>query len=96
MSAVRIEIVWAERDRQCVVCLVMPEGSTVADALAELAQRREFANIDLEKSSIGVYGQPIIDRSRQLKDGDRIEFYRPLSMDPMTARRLRVSRRAAD
>ncbi|MDH3334917.1 MAG: RnfH family protein [Gammaproteobacteria bacterium] len=37
----------------------------------------------------GLWGQPV-DRDRLVKDGDRVELFRPLEMDPREARRLKA------
>jgi putative ubiquitin-RnfH superfamily antitoxin RatB of RatAB toxin-antitoxin module len=72
--------------------LRLRRGATVADALREsglLARLREDV---LERQSIGVWGRPCAPDTL-LADGDRVELYRPLAMDPKEARRLRATRR---
>lgn len=66
--------------------LRLPDGATVADALAALAVQ------PAEDMGIGIWGRPV-GRSQVLADGDRIEFYRALQCDPKAARRARVARR---
>jgi putative ubiquitin-RnfH superfamily antitoxin RatB of RatAB toxin-antitoxin module len=96
---VRIEVAIAWRDRQRVVELVLPEDSTVADALRRVAELAEFSRVDLNVAPVGIYGH-LVDRSQRLIEGDRVEVYRSLAIDPMTARRRRAGRvvnpRAAD
>lgn len=76
--------------------LELPSGCTVAQALAEAAKRSEL-EIDLEQlapAMIGIWGKTA--RSEQLlKDGDRLEIYRPLTVDPKVARRERFARQGA-
>ena len=99
MTRVRIEVAVAWHDRQRVVELVLPDESTVAHALQRIAQLDDFAGVDLNGAPVGIYGR-VVDRSQRLSEGDRVEIYRSLAIDPMTARRRRarrhVSRRVAD
>jgi len=46
-----------------------------------------FPDQRLESAAVGVWGRPV-DRSHIAYDGDRIEIYRPLLLDPRDARRL--------
>lgn len=90
----RIEVAYAQSDSQWLVELSLPKGATVAEALTLVASTPRFGTLDLERASIGVYGQVVADRNQQLNEGDRVEIYRPLVVDPMTARRRRADRRA--
>ncbi len=94
MNDLRIEAVWPGREPHVPVVLELPHGATLADALACIARRDDFPPLDLAATPVGIFGQIVSDRTRRLEQGDRIELYRPLSVDPMTARRLRISRRA--
>jgi len=72
------------------MALELPAGSTLADALTAsgwLAQ----SGWALDSLRCGVWGrvQPL---EHALRDGDRVEVYRPLKVDPKEARRLRYKR----
>ncbi len=90
----RIEVVYALADVQQVVGLVLPVDATVADALDRARGLPEFKGVDVDNSAVGVFGTVVTDRNQRLNEGDRVEIYRPLTVDPMTARRLRANRRA--
>lgn len=60
--------------------LDLPAGATVRDALAASG---------LEAHAFGVFGKRV-ELDHRLKDGDRVEIYRPLAMDPKEARRQRA------
>jgi putative ubiquitin-RnfH superfamily antitoxin RatB of RatAB toxin-antitoxin module len=97
VSELHVEVAIAWHDRQCIVELVLPAESTVGDALMRVNGTADFADIDLDGAPVGIYGR-VVDRSQRLSEGDRVEIYRSLAIDPMTARRRRarrVSRRAA-
>lgn len=88
-DSVHIEIVYALTERQWSVEADLHRGATVADALAHVERSEGFAVLDLAHVPVGVWGRVVEDRSTVLCDGDRLEIYRPLPMDPMQARRER-------
>ena len=90
-STLRIEVAFSVAPRQVeVAALELPAGSNVADALrgSGLLERHGLAADSL---ACGVWGrhQPL---TGLLRDGDRVELYRPLTVDPKEARRLRYKR----
>jgi putative ubiquitin-RnfH superfamily antitoxin RatB of RatAB toxin-antitoxin module len=88
-APLRIEIAYAEPQRGIVKTLHLPPGSRVADALRLAALDPDFTGVDLANSALGIFGR--LTRSDQaLKEGDRIELYRPLAADPKIARRARA------
>jgi uncharacterized protein len=74
--------------------LSLPVEATIADALDRVRNLPEFRGVDIDNAPVGIFGAVMADRSQRLSEGDRVEIYRPLTVDPMTARRLRASRRA--
>jgi putative ubiquitin-RnfH superfamily antitoxin RatB of RatAB toxin-antitoxin module len=91
MSAapIRIEIAYAEPHRAIVKALSLAAGSCIADALRVAALDPDFSGVDLVNSPLGVFGRAA-GHEYLLKEGDRIEIYRPLAADPKAARRSRV------
>jgi putative ubiquitin-RnfH superfamily antitoxin RatB of RatAB toxin-antitoxin module len=72
------------------MALTLPIGSTVADALrATHWLPSDFADQSAPPSA-GVWGRqaPL---HQPLRQGDRVELYRPLQVDPKDARRLRYA-----
>ena len=89
MPAVRslsVEVVHGTAQKQVLLKISVPPGSTIREAIAFSAIEEMFPHEDFGALSIGIWGKPV-NRDRQLVDGDRIEFYRPLEMDPRDARR---------
>ncbi|HEV7611476.1 MAG TPA: RnfH family protein [Steroidobacteraceae bacterium] len=84
-----IEIAYAEPQRAIVKELRLPAGACVADALRVAALDPDFVGVDLEHSAFGIFGRPAR-RDHPLRQGDRIEIYRPLAADPKEARRARA------
>jgi len=83
----KIEVVYALSRCARTVRLELPAGATLRDALKSCG-----FEVDLEKQAFGVFGK----RARldhPLAEGDRVEIYRPLALDPKEARRRRAKRR---
>jgi putative ubiquitin-RnfH superfamily antitoxin RatB of RatAB toxin-antitoxin module len=72
----------------------LPPGATVDDALRASAVATQFPEMDWGNAVLGVWGRE--SRTDQvLRDGDRVEIYRPLKVDPKVARRERFRRQGS-
>lgn len=72
--------------------LSVPMGCTAAQALALSDWQTRYPWV--ARCQIGVFGRKI-DWQTPLQDGDRLEFYRPLTIDPMRKRQLKLARKAS-
>ncbi len=81
-----MEVVCALPERQWCIALRLEHGATVADALAASGLAEQPGVPDTERCAVGVWGE-VAERGRRLRDGDRVEIYRPLITDPREARR---------
>ncbi|WP_413741420.1 RnfH family protein [Sodalis sp. RH15] len=91
MPDIRVEVVYALPERQYLYPLTLPAGSMLKDAIEAsgiLALRPE---IDLGKNKVGIFSRPAV-LEDILNDGDRVEIYRPLLLDPKEWRRQRAER----
>ena len=70
--------------------LELPPEATVADALSALRRRFPELPIDWDQAATGIFGQQCEHQVVSL-DGDRIEIYRSLPVDPRQGRRNRVA-----
>jgi putative ubiquitin-RnfH superfamily antitoxin RatB of RatAB toxin-antitoxin module len=68
--------------------VVLAPGSTVLQALQACGLQATFPEIDLRSALVGVWGRKA-GLQQVLRDGDRVEIYRPLKVDPKLARRER-------
>lgn len=92
---IEVEVVYAAVDRQALLSVTVPAGTTVRAALLASGVDREFPELDLAECPVGIFGKVVIDPdTRQLQAGDRIEIYRPLLADPKEVRRLRAAKAA--
>lgn len=88
-AALQIEVAYAEPQRAIVKTFRIAPDSRVADALRLAALHPDFSGVNLENSAFGIFGR-VVGTDYPLKEGDRIEIYRPLTADPKTARRARA------
>ena len=72
----------------------LPEGDQLAQALPAIAQALGIPLATLTALEVGIWGLRC-PKDRVLVTGDRIEFYRPLRVDPKVARRERFVRQGA-
>lgn len=85
--ALKVEVVYAEPERARVAQLDMPDGASVADAITTALSRWRLQLLTIE--AVGIFGE-VVETSRTLIDGDRVEIYRPLLLDAKTARLKRA------
>ena len=90
--AISVEVVYAEPQRQHLERIQVAAGSTARQAIEASTLLQRFPDIDLSENRIGVYGR-LIEPDTVVEDGDRVEVYRPLKVDPKSARRQRAMQR---
>jgi putative ubiquitin-RnfH superfamily antitoxin RatB of RatAB toxin-antitoxin module len=84
----KVTVVFAAPGVAAIDALDLPEGSTVADALARSALP---ARLDLSTTiSYAIHGQRALPET-PLQDGDRVEILRPLIADAKAVRRARAA-----
>ena len=86
-----IEVAYAAPDEQVIVPLTVPAGSDAVEAVRRSGLSDRFPDIDADNLSVGVFGVHVSPRA-PLSQGDRLEIYRPLQVDPKEARRKRAVR----
>ena len=89
-STIRVEVVYADPQRQLVRVATLPAGATVDEAV-RISGIRDALPADFEPTLIGIFGR-IVTAAALLSDGDRVELYRPLKIDPKQARRRRAEK----
>lgn len=90
-----VEVVFATPEHQVVVTVDWTQGMTVAAAVEDSHIQRSFQDHDLTRLPKGVWGTKQAD-NHPVQPGDRIEIYRPLTLDPREARRRRASKQKAE
>lgn len=93
---VKVSVVWAEQERYLERQLWLPEGAVALEAVRRSGLLQELQLPESQLAGIGVWGQLLDGKRRpaadayRVREGDRIELYRPLPMSPMELRRLRA------
>lgn len=85
----RVEVVYALPERQVVIALEVGEGTTALAAIERSGILQQFPEADPRRDGVGVFGKRVT-LDRPLREGDRVEIYRPLIADPKAARRERA------
>jgi len=85
-----IEVVYARPERAWRVSLRLAPGSTALQAFEASGLRERVAELASAEPDLGVFAHPVAP-DRPLRDGDRVEIYRPLLIDPKDARRKRAA-----
>ena len=86
MSELEIEVVFASCESQELKTVVVASGATVAEAIVASGLLQAFPDQDPNDLTVGVWGR-VVAEDRVLRQGDRVELYRPLELDPREARR---------
>jgi putative ubiquitin-RnfH superfamily antitoxin RatB of RatAB toxin-antitoxin module len=92
-KTIHIEVVLAMPERQELLALDIASGSTVAEAIEQSALIDRFDGVELDLSMVGIFGHKV-SAEQVLRDGDRVEIYRPLIADPKEVRRQRAIKQA--
>ena len=95
MSPIQVSLLYSPRAREvCERHLHLPAGTTVLQAIQSSGWLQEFPELDLSDTQaygVGIWGRKTTP-GHVLRDGDRIEIYRALWVDPKVARRERFQK----
>lgn len=89
-AEITVEVAYARPDVQRIYTLQVPVGTTLREAIERCGVLREFAEIDLHRHKVGIFGK-VTNLDSSLRVGDRVEIYRPLLADPKQARKQRAA-----
>ena len=86
---IHVEVAYAKADHTILRCLEVAEGSTAIQAIDASGITGLLPHGVLDPALLGIFSRKVTP-NHVLRDGDRIEIYRPLQLDPMEARRRRA------
>lgn len=90
-SLLKIEVAYALPDEQSLLTVHVAEGADIQTCIEQSGILHRHSDIDLSNNKVGIWS-----RSKKLsdpvKEGDRIEIYRPLIADPKDVRRRRAEK----
>ena len=97
---IRVEVAYALPHQQKIISLLVAPGTSALQAVELSDIVRYFPDIDIPTAKLGIFGQSLGTKgldtaaSYVLREGDRVEIYRPLISDPKDARRKRAEKNA--
>lgn len=97
LASLHVVVCYATAHSEIMRELWLEQGSTVGDAVAQSGILQEIAALggpNLENYPTGIFGKKK-PPDTLLRDGDRVELYRPLLADPKESRRRRAGNKAA-
>ncbi len=98
-ALIEVEVAYATPEKQQIVTLQVPKGTTAYEAVVKSGIAEEFPQIDIESNSMGIFSEVLDGKKLPLPDEyvlgprDRVEIYRPLIIDPKQARLARAARK---
>jgi putative ubiquitin-RnfH superfamily antitoxin RatB of RatAB toxin-antitoxin module len=95
MGEIHVQVCYAFPGRPLLRELALAEGSTLRDAVHASGLLREpgLEGLDINVCPVGIFGRKKAPDT-VLREGDRVEIYRPLLADPKEARRRRAVKNA--
>ena len=97
---ITVEVAYALPHQQKIVSLLVEPGTTALQAVERSEIVKFFPEIDIANAKLGIFGQALGTKGLDtaaghvLRQGDRVEIYRPLVVDPKDARRKRAEKAA--
>jgi putative ubiquitin-RnfH superfamily antitoxin RatB of RatAB toxin-antitoxin module len=92
-ESIGIEVVYAGPQGQRLCRLSVPKGTTAAEAVTLSGLLEALPRAAADTARLGIFSRRV-EPGQVLEEGDRVELYRPLILDPMEARRRRARRGA--
>ena len=89
-ASVKIEVAYALPDKQPVIALQVSAGTTIEQAISQSGILEQFPEIDISKNKLGIFGK-LKKADEVVREGDRVEIYRPLIADPKEVRKQRAA-----
>lgn len=84
-----VTVVYATTQRQVWLSLYVKPGATIHRVIAESGLLNECSELSIENLSVGIWGRPTL-LSEVVRNGDRVEIYRHLLIDPKEERKKRA------
>jgi putative ubiquitin-RnfH superfamily antitoxin RatB of RatAB toxin-antitoxin module len=97
---INVEVAYALPHQQKIISLLVEPGTSALQAVERSGIVKFFPEIDIASAKLGIFGQALgtkgLDTAANhvLQQGDRVEIYRPLIVDPKDARRKRAEKSA--
>jgi putative ubiquitin-RnfH superfamily antitoxin RatB of RatAB toxin-antitoxin module len=93
-ATVHIAVCYARPDSVFLKEIDVPTGTTIAAAIVGSGLQQACPEVDPSTMRVGIFGK-LKTPETVVREGDRVEVYRPLTADPQQARRKRVQKQRA-
>jgi len=91
-----VEVAYALPNEQKIIALTVPDDCTAYEAVIKSGIVDVFPQIDPDNDPMGIFAKVIKNpKETILKDGQRVEIYRPLTADPKEVRAKRAAKMKA-
>ncbi len=91
-TMIEVEIAVALENHQLLLAVQVAQGTTVLEAIHQSGVMNHFPDIDLNRHKVGIFSR-VVSLDRIVNAGERIEIFRPLSIDPKEARRAKARKK---
>ncbi|NOU49671.1 RnfH family protein [Pseudoalteromonas sp. JBTF-M23] len=88
---IKVEVVYALPHKATCLELDVAEGTSAEQVVMQSGILDKCPDIDATKLTLGIWNRTV-KNNQVVKEGDRIEIYRPLIADPKDARRKRAEK----
>lgn len=93
---INVEVAYALPDKQRIEQLSVEKGTSVLQAVEQANLGRFFDELpDVSAMKLGIFGKAV-PTTHELADGERVEIYRDLLIDPKAVRRARAEKAKAE
>jgi hypothetical protein len=90
-AQITVEVAYALPNKQLIKALEVPVGTTAHQAVKLSAIAEAFDAAIPEDGPLGIFGKAVANE-HVLREGDRVEIYRPLIADPKEVRKERAAK----
>lgn len=94
VKKIQVEVAFAAPDKQSILKLSVAEGTSIFDGAVQSGIDKIYPEINFDTSDMGIFGKTVKKpKDQALREGDRVEIYRPLLIDPKQARLNRAAKK---
>ena len=86
---ITVEVAFAGPGSQVVRQVTVPVGSSVMQAIEASGIAQTVPGLVIDPARLGIFSRKVTP-DQVVGEGDRVEIYRPLTLDPKEARRRRA------
>ena len=91
---IKVEVAYATPEKQLIIEVEISPGTTMREAALNSGIDKEFPGLDVAAAPMGLFGRKVAKPDQEvLREGDRVEIYRPLIIDPKQARLNRAAKK---